>query len=98
MCNVQGSTSLSFSMTVTAFHRNGPHKALKIEMEVASVTDLVTVLTEWYSGLVVVEFSRQGNVTLATLEAGRMVRPVQCFDGRLRQSHRFTAKTTQVWK
>lgn len=60
-------------------------------------TGLVAVLTQGDPSLVVVDFPSESSVTLSTLEAAAVVRPVQCLDRRLTQSHGLTTEPTHIW-
>lgn len=59
-------------------------------------TGLVTVLTEWYSCLIVVQFTSQRDMALSALEATGVVCPVQSLYGSFTQSHRLTAEATHL--
>lgn len=59
-------------------------------------TGLVAVFTQWDSSFVVVQFARQWDLTLSTLEATVMVGPIQCLDGGLSEGHCLPAEATQL--
>lgn len=58
---------------------------------------LVAVFTEWGSGLVVVLFSSQWNVTGSALEAAIMISPVQGLYRWFRKSHGLPTEATHLW-